>query len=188
MYEQVLMKYDSDLQLALLRNQEIDGEVRDIETERSLREGNVQEKSEMDGEVSDNTNRTHFSEKNVKVVRNEFDTDILHSDSDIENMEFIDKKIAELNEQLKYWLDKKRKWEEKKRKEATDGKRADSQYKSRKEIRKTVPSSYLKHSSVASEHDNQYGSIKRGKSRNVNEYYNSIQESKDNLMSASTKS
>ena len=28
------MKYDSDLQLALLTNQEIDGEVRDIETQQ----------------------------------------------------------------------------------------------------------------------------------------------------------
>ena len=57
------MKYDSDLQLALLRNQEIDGEVRDIETQQSLREANIQENSDMDGELSDNTNPTHFSEK-----------------------------------------------------------------------------------------------------------------------------
>ena len=97
--------------------------------------------------------------KNGTVVRNEFDTDIPHSDSDIENMEFIDKKISELNEQLKYWLDKKRKCEEKKSRNATDGKRADNQYKSRKEIRKTDPSSYPKLSIVDSEYGNQYSSM-----------------------------
>ena len=143
---QVLMKYDSDLQLALLRNQEIDGEVRHIEAQRSFRENLVEEKSEMEGELI--PKGTDLSENNSQVLTNEMDTDVPHSNSDIEDMEFIDKKIAELHEQLNYWLDKKRRKEEK---------------KSKKEARIPDAISDLKHSSVKSDHDNHYGSMKRAK-------------------------
>ena len=160
------MKYDSDLQLALLRNQEIDGEVRHIEAQRSFRGKFVEEKSEMGGEII--PKGTDLSQNNSQVLRNEMDTDVPHSNSDIEDLEFIDKKIAELQQQLNYWLDKKRKNEEK---------------QSKKEDMIPDAISYPKHSSVKSDHDNHYGSMKRAKCRNVNEYYNSIQESKENLMS-----
>ena len=160
------MKYDSDLQLALLRNQEIDGEVRHIEAQHSFRENLVEDKSEMEGELI--PKGTDLSENNSQVLTNEMHTDVPHSNSDIEDMEFIDKKIAELHEQLNYWLHKKRRKEEK---------------KSKKEDRIPDAISDLKHSSVKSDHDNHYGSMKRAKCRNVNEYYNSIQESKENLMS-----
>ena len=215
-HSQGLMKYDSDLQMELLKNQEIDFKVREIQ-------------------AKDDAPETYVKESGIVSTNNE-----ALSSSDVEDMELIDRKIKDLNEQLNYWKDRKRKCE---RKQVTNSQKlkgtnvnndkvtnSDKEYRkheSQKSFKNLTTCDNLKGANVSNQNvkisekeyrineseksfknlttcDNFKGanvsnqkvtisekeydkpeskkSVKKGQRRNVNEYFSSIQESKQKLL------
>ena len=180
---QGLMTFDKDLQTALIRNQQVDSQLREMQSlEKSsqfqdeLQEIEFQSNKkssnlEDDLQDIDNAGRNQSSELQEDLQC----TDIQSSKNDSEvqenvyDMAFINSKIREYTAKLKFWMDKKKQWQE--RQGVIN---ANNDLKSVKLTDKDFIFS-------PAEKDISKGFQKKS-SRTFNEYYERIEETKDQIM------
>ena len=195
------MTFDKDLQIALIRNQQVDSQLRemqnmktssqfkhdleDIDIESNKKSSDVQEdaeaiengscnqsselqkelqESEIQSTRNDSQVQDDFKHTEIQSNRNDFEVqDNLH------DMDIINRKIREYTAKLKFWMDKKKQC---KGRQAVIGN--DNELKS---IQVTVTESM----STGGEEDPMTGFHMKS-SRNFNEYYNTIKETKQQIM------
>ena len=172
------MTFDKDLQRALIRNQQVDSQLREMQ---SLEKSSQFQDELQDIEFQSKKNSSNLEDELQYIdnaSRNQEDlqyTDIQSSKNDSEvqdnvyDMALINRKIREYTTKLKFWMDKKKQWQE--RQGVIN---ANNELKS---VQVTV-NDFI---SAPPEKDNTKGFHKKS-SRTFNEYYERIEETKDQIM------
>ena len=121
------MTFDKDLQVALIRNEQVDSQLREMqinETSSQIRndlediqDESNQKSSDLHQDLqeieSENGNKSSELQDDLK----DFDIQSTHKcsevDYDVHDMEVINRKIREYTAKLKFWMDKKKHFKEK---------------------------------------------------------------------------